>query len=1237
MDDPQWQAPTGVVRWGRMVTDRPGTGCETWGVPDIVQRPMDAAKATLESAQLMGQVNPGSGFVGNQYVMDLLQHPPQWSPSGTSPWGGLSGAAVFCDRLLTGVVASDRAYSAHGQLNVVPAYVLHHDPSFRAALAEHIDVSGGLAAVELQHLADPAVTARRNRLPSPAALLQAGQQTVPFHGREVLLERLRTWCTRGGFGAWLLHGPGGQGKTRFAHHLTGLLAADSWAVLWPHPDASPERLREIRHVTKPLLVVLDYAENRSRQLAALIEAAAEHPGTAPLKVLLLARTDGDWWNQAKNTSSLAEEYLEAAPVDLLPPLEDDPADRPPAYRAAVSALATALPQVNGCAERDWPAVAEALPTPRLDQDGYGNALTLHMTALADLLDSTTPDGSDPAGPVGRVEGGEVQQDTVEDRLLGHERRYWHKTATTRGLLPGLSEDTLEVALATAHLIGAVIREQADQTWQRLPVLADQPRDRRDAVTNWIAALYPPAAPGQPWGGLQPDRLAERHIGRVLDADPGLADTLLHGADDLQTSQLLTVYSRAAAHRVFHGRLDAHLTDLCTRNHQLAEQIITTAIQADHPAPLITALETVTTDPTTSFEDLTALHKQFPVPGGSLSHSAVLLAQTLTERHRERAEANPDDQLPGLAEALYGLCIRLAEVARVEEGLSAIQEAVRIRRELAEADPGTHLPDLVMALNYLSVHLGVMKREEEALSAVQEAVRHSRELAETDPDTHRPDLVAVLYNLSVQLGRMKRGEEAVSASQEAVRIRRELAEADPDAHLPFLAVALNHHSVLLRAVGRGEEALSAIQEAVRYLREFVRAAPDAYLRFLATALNHLSVDLREGGRGREALSAIQEAVRHFRELVETDPDTHRHGLAAALNHLSVNLREGGRGKEALSASQEAVRHFRELAETDPDTHLPNLVNALNHHSVLLGELRQDGEALSASQEAVRHFRELAETDPDTHLPNLATALNHHSIELGRAERNEEALPGVQEALRIRRKLAEADPDTHLPNLAAVLNNLAILLRAVERCEEALSAIQEAVRIRRELAKADPDSYLPKLIAVLNHLSVLLRRVGRGEEALLADQEAVRHFRLLAETDPDAYLPQLADALSRLSTEFGRAERGEEALLGVNEAVRIRRKLAEADADTHLPHLLVLLSNLSVLLGRADRGEEALSAIEEAVHHSRALTEAAPDAYQHFLSIALNNLSLRLRAVGRSEEALSASEEAARIRHRLAEGE
>ncbi|MFC6987092.1 hypothetical protein [Streptomyces cirratus] len=586
LDDELWRPPSGTgVRWGRLVTERPGQACETWGVPDVVQRP----GAAVEAAQLVGAVNPGSGFVGNRYVMNLVQHPPAWPVDGTSPWGGLSGAAMFCGRLLTGVVAADPGHFAHAALTVVPAYVLYHDADFRAALAEYGAGSMTLEAVEFQELANVDPVTVSSGPVSAAALLQPGRQIVGFHGREELLGRLIAWCRQEGFGSRLLHGSAGQGKTRLAQELAAALTGDGWAVLWPRADALPTELRAVRAAAKPLLVVLDYAETRAAQLAALLEAAAEHGGATPFKVLLLARTAGDWWTSAQAVNRAAEELLDGTQVVVLPPLQSDVAARAEAYRRAADAFAAALSAVRGWQGHDWPALAAGLVPGALDRADMDNALTLHMTVLADLLDAADPGPDQPASGLA---------DGVEDRLLLHERRYWERSAATHGLSPALSTHTLDDALAAALLIGAATHDDADEVLHKVAGLADQPRDRRDAVLAWIAALYPPTESG-PWGTLQPDRLAERLIGRRLEADPTLAHRLVPGIAATQATRLLAQYSRAAAHPVFEGRLDTSLAELCVEHRAvLAPTVLDTATRVEHPGPLIAALHRITDDPGT---------------------------------------------------------------------------------------------------------------------------------------------------------------------------------------------------------------------------------------------------------------------------------------------------------------------------------------------------------------------------------------------------------------------------------------------------------------------------------------------------------------------------------------------------------------------------------------------------------------------------------------------------------------
>ncbi|MFF4230069.1 tetratricopeptide repeat protein, partial [Streptomyces sp. NPDC001820] len=761
IDDPDWAPLSGApARWGRLVTHQPGTACEAWGMPELVQRP-DRAVDTLQPS---GTLNPGDRYVANRYVMSLAQHPPAPTADESSPWGGMSGAALFCGELLTGVITSDPAGRAHAFLEAVPAYVLMHDPGFRIALAEHgPEIGTALEPVEWQHLAEAADTiAATGLVGSPAALLRARRQVVPFRGRTDLLNDLHAWSQEEGFCARLIHGPGGQGKTRLAQHLADTLAVQRWTTLWLRADAAAETLAVLSAASVPLLVVIDYAESRTPQLAALLEAAARHGGRSPFKLLLLARTAGDWWQELHASSPTAEELLDGADTITLLALEPVPGtSRAQAYHQAVHGYAKHLPRVRGWQHQDWPALATRLTTPQadrpgLDRPGLETALTLHMTAMADLLD-TADQG--PVGALVPVTTGAATPtaDTreVEDRLLVHEQRYWTNTAAAHGLHPTLSMSTLIDALAAAFLLGAENRDQADALLRRVRGLDDQSSDRRGAVRGWIAALYPATSGVGPWGTLQPDRLSERFIGRRLEKEPGLASHLAPGATEAQLAQLLTIYTRAAAHRVFQHRLDPHLTALCV-NHSaiLAELAIDVATQTEAPQPMLQALQQVADAPGTTLSDLVRLADRLPGTSHNLADWAAHLAQLITDHQRTRSRTDPD-HLPDLAGSLNNLSIRLSDLGRREEALDAITKAVSIRRKLAQQRPDAFLPDLAGSLNNLANRLSDLGRREEALDAITKAVSIRRKLAQQRPDAFLPDLAASLNNLSIQLSNLGR--------------------------------------------------------------------------------------------------------------------------------------------------------------------------------------------------------------------------------------------------------------------------------------------------------------------------------------------------------------------------------------------------------------------------------------------------------------------------------------------------
>ncbi|OQQ17790.1 hypothetical protein B0675_12285 [Streptomyces sp. M41(2017)] len=1024
IDDPAWQPlKSSAIRWGRLVTSLPGSTCQTVGVPDMVQR----SGRPVELWQATGTINPVTGRVDNRHVVTLTEHPPQ-STDG-SPWGGLSGAAVFCGDLLTGVISADLAGLAHASLHAVPLYVLFHDQAFRDTLALHGPEAGtGMEPVEWQGLADHTDTLNATgaqTVSSPAALLRARRAVVPFRGREDLLTQLRAWAGLPGFGAWLIHGPGGQGKTRLAHHLATLLARQKpWAVLWLRADAADGSLDVVASATAPALIVVDYAETRTSQLTDLCQALARHgigtgAGTA-VKVLLLARTAGDWWQTLQDKTPAAEELLDGTPVTHLGALESKSGNRLDGYREAAGSFAGHLPSVHGWHHHDWPALAhqliENVSAAAINREGMSTALTLHMTALADLLDTAQP--PDAATNPRPASG-------VEDRLLRHERRYWENSAVARALHPVLTMDTLSHALAAAFLLGAPDRQQADRLLARVPGLSDQSEDRRNNVHRWITELYPPADDSV-WESLRPDRLAERFTGRHLLAHPNLPDRLLPEATEAQARQLLTVSTRAATHLPLRGTLAHLLTELCVRHSDtLVPAVIDVATQTETPTPLLHALKQITDAPDTTIDTLRQLANRFPDTSHNLAETAAHLAQRLTDHYRARTVTNSGAFLPGLAASLNNLAVRLGELGQHEDALTAIEEAVTAYRKLATAHPDAFLPNLAGSLNNLAVRLWQLGQHEDALTASNEAVTIRRELATTRPDAFLPDLAGSLNNLSVQLGELGQHEDALTAIEEAVTANRKLATAHPDAFLPNLASSLNNLAIQLWQLGQHEDALTASNEAVTIRRELATTRPDAFLPDLAGSLNNLSADLGGLGRHEDALTAIEEAVTAYRKLAAARPDAFLSDLASSLTNLAIQLGGLGRHEDALTAIEEAVTICRELAATRPDAFLSDLAGSLNNLSGDLRELGRREDALTAIEEAVTAYRKLAAARPDAFLPDLAGSLYNLAIQLGGLGRHEDALTATEEAVTAYRKLAAARPDIHQASLERSLRLLSWL--------------------------------------------------------------------------------------------------------------------------------------------------------------------------------------------------------------------
>ena len=909
--------------------------------------------------------------------------------------------------------------------------------------------------------------------------LRPEAEVVGFRSRPEL-NVLREWCVaEGRIRVRLVTGEGGVGKTRLAVQLAAELAEDGWRTMFVPRGQEGEAVGHMRMIGEPALLVVDYAETRPYLSCLLADAVAAGDGPE-LRVLLLARSAGEWWQQLLDEADyqLSQVLEAAAPIGL--GLLEAPGGPDELFSEAVIAFADRL----GLAHPDARLVMD---------DPQAVILMVHAAALLAVLDHASTGGErvQPSSAAGVLIG-----------LLGHEARYWHQSAVARGLI--LDSSVERLAVAVACLLGAESEDDAAAALSQIPDLADS-AELRGRVGRWLHDLYPGSTARDrdeeyEWiGGLRPNRVAEHLITGELAERPSLLHRLLAGRGGDRLVRPLTVLARAALTDVRAGRLlhDALKADL----ENLAIPALTVAVETNPSvADMISDALTAGPVPRAFLEQIAAA---LPDRSFTLAGTAAIVFQRLAAGSAPGSSSR--------ARLLANLSNRLADLGQREEGLAAAEEAVSAYRELARERPGAYQADLALALNNQSNHLAALGRQEQALAAVEEAVTIRRELTRARRDAYLPDLAHALNNQSIRLAEQGQLQQALAAAEEAVSAYRELARERPGAYQADLALALNNQSNHLAALGRQEQALAAVEEAVTSYRELAREHPDAYLPDLARSLNNLSNHLGSLGRREKALAAINEAVTTYRVLARIRPDAYLPDLGRSLNNQSGHLANLGQQEQALVANEEAVRIRRVLAHDRPDAFLPDLAASLNNKSVFLADLGRQEEGLAAIEEAVAVYRELARAHPDTFLPDFAGALNNLSSRLGDLGRQEEGLAAIKEAVAVYRELARAHPDAFQPRLAGSLNNLSIHLVSQGQQEDALTAIEEAVIAYRELARAHPDAFLPDLARSLNNKSLFLANQGKQKEARAAIGEAVTAYLELARAQPTAFADPLARSL------------------------------------------------------------------------------------------------------------------------------
>ena len=550
---------------------------------------------------------------------------------------------------------------------------------------------------------------------------------------------------------------------------------------WVPAGGEQQAADAARHGETPVLLIADYAETRSGLAGLLAVITKDVPGPA-VRVLLLARSAGEWWQLliSESTALLSDTLAAISPITL--GALAGPSGQQEVFRHALAAFAGKLD--TKCPDARLPPVGT---------DAV--ALVVHAAALLAVLDDQSDAvdaANDPAGgPAG-----------VIARLLGHEARYWQQSQARYEL--ALGPALTERVVTAGTLIGADDEASAARLLGRIDDLADP--HLRGKAARWLHDLYPSADPGaaaSEWiGSLRPDLIAEHLVVRVLTGQPGLSRALMADLGEQRASKALTLLARASlTNPVARDLIDLALTSdprhlavpalavAVETNPSVGEQIADALETGDWPAELLS---------------LIAL---------ALPDTSVALARPAALAFQRLADASADNSQKR-GEHLIHLSNWLSRLGRREQALAAIEEAVAAYRQLAGARPDAFLPALAASLNNQSLHLAELGRREQALAAIEEAVAAYRQLAGARPDAFLPALAMSLNNQSLHLAELGRREQALAAIEEAVTIRRQLADTRPQVYSAPLAASLQQLASLLEAAGKEPEANTARAEAAR---------------------------------------------------------------------------------------------------------------------------------------------------------------------------------------------------------------------------------------------------------------------------------------------------------------------------------------------------------------------------------------------------------------------------------------
>ncbi|MCR8576085.1 tetratricopeptide repeat protein [Streptomyces sp. Isolate_219] len=135
-----------AIRWGKISGISALNGCEAIGYPQISL----SEKGEPDTEQIVGTVKPGSSIFRGRYVLDNTHSVPAPRNAVQSPWQGMSGAALFFDEYLIGIISGDPTQWGNSRVEAIPVATLLDDADFCDAVQRSAGSRPRMLEVERQ-------------------------------------------------------------------------------------------------------------------------------------------------------------------------------------------------------------------------------------------------------------------------------------------------------------------------------------------------------------------------------------------------------------------------------------------------------------------------------------------------------------------------------------------------------------------------------------------------------------------------------------------------------------------------------------------------------------------------------------------------------------------------------------------------------------------------------------------------------------------------------------------------------------------------------------------------------------------------------------------------------------------------------------------------------------------------------------------------------------------------------